>query len=82
MSEVKLVCRTKVKASERLQINCSKGAYEIFMVSWDADSIEYVEEFKVVLLIMDLYNKKMFNLNSKVYCQSVRNVWKWFEVCD
>lgn len=50
ISEVKLVYRTKVKASERLQIKCSKDAYDIFMGSWDQDSIEHVEEFKVMLL--------------------------------
>lgn len=50
ISEVKLVYRTKVKASERLQIKCSKDAYDIFMGSWDQDSIEHVEEFKIMLL--------------------------------
>lgn len=50
ISEVKLVYRTKVKASERLQIKCSKDAYDIFMGTWDQDSIEHVEEFKVMLL--------------------------------
>jgi len=31
IAEVKLVYRTKVKASERLQIKCLKDAFEIFM---------------------------------------------------
>ena len=50
IAEVKLVYRTKVKASERLQIKCSKDAYDIFMESWDLDSIEHIEEFKLMLL--------------------------------
>ena len=50
IAEVKLVYRTNVKASERLQIKCSKDAFEIFMESWDLDSIEHVEEFKLMLL--------------------------------
>jgi len=50
IAEVKLVYRTKVKASERLQIKCSKDAFDIFMGSWDLDSIEHVEEFKLMLL--------------------------------
>ena len=50
ISEVRLVYRTKVKASERLQIKCSKDAFDIFIESWDLDSIEHVEEFKIMLL--------------------------------
>jgi DNA repair protein RadC len=50
ISEVKLVYRTKVKASERLQVKCSKYAFDIFMENWDLDSIEHIEEFKLILL--------------------------------
>ena len=50
IAEVKLVYRTKVKASDRLQVKCSKDAYDIFMRSWDLDSIEHIEEFKLMLL--------------------------------
>ncbi|MGD0341997.1 MAG: JAB domain-containing protein [Bacteroidales bacterium] len=50
MSEVKLVYRTKVKASERLQVKCSKNAYDIFIGNWDQDSKEHIEEFKLVLM--------------------------------
>ena len=50
IAEVKLVYRTMVKASERLQIKCSKDAFDIFMESWDPDSIEHIEEFKLMLL--------------------------------
>ena len=50
ISEVRLVYRTKVKASERLQVKCSKDAFDIFMECWDLDSIEHIEEFKLMLL--------------------------------
>ena len=50
ISEVRLVYRTKVKASDRPQVKCSKDAFEIFMESWDLDSIEHIEEFKLMLL--------------------------------
>ena len=50
ISEVRLVYRTKVKASDRLQVKCSKDAYDIFMENWDLDSIEHIEEFKLMLL--------------------------------
>ena len=50
ISEVRLVYRTKVRASERLQVKCSKDAYDIFMENWDLDSIEHIEEFKLMLM--------------------------------
>ena len=50
ISEVKLIYRTKVKASERPHIRNSKDAFELFMESWDQDAIEHTEEFKLMLL--------------------------------
>ena len=50
ISEVRLVYRTKVKAFERLQVKCSKDAFDIFMENWDLDSIEHIEEFKLLLM--------------------------------
>jgi DNA repair protein RadC len=50
ISEVRLVYKTKVKASDRLQVKCSKDAFDIFMENWDLDSIEHIEEFKLILL--------------------------------
>jgi DNA repair protein RadC len=50
ISEVRLVYRTKVKASERLQVKCSRDAFDIFMENWDLDSIEHIEEFKLLLM--------------------------------
>ena len=50
IAEVKLIYRTKVKASDRPQVKCSKDAFDIFMESWDPDSIEHIEEFKLMLI--------------------------------
>ena len=50
IDEVRLVYRTKVKASDRLQVKCSKDAFDIFMENWDLDSIEHIEEFKLMLM--------------------------------
>jgi DNA repair protein RadC len=50
ISEVRLVYRTKVKASERLKVKSSKDAFDIFMGYWDLDSVEHFEEFKLMLL--------------------------------
>ena len=50
VSEVRLVYRTKVKASERLQVKCLKDVFDIFMENWDLNSIEHIEEFKLLLM--------------------------------
>jgi DNA repair protein RadC len=50
ISEVKLIYRTKIKASERLKVKCSRDAYDIFLENWDPDSIEHTEEFKILLM--------------------------------
>jgi DNA repair protein RadC len=50
ISEVKLIYRTKIKASERLKVKCSRDACDILMETWDKDSIEHTEELKVLLM--------------------------------
>jgi DNA repair protein RadC len=50
ISEVRLVYRTKIKASERVQVKYSKDAFELFIENWDLDSIEHIEEFKLQLM--------------------------------
>lgn len=50
VAEVELIYKSKVKASERPKITCAKDAYEIFLKHWDADRLEFVEEFKVLLI--------------------------------
>jgi len=50
VSEIELVYKSKVKASERPQITSSKSAYEVLLKGWDENKIEFVEQFKVLLL--------------------------------
>ena len=50
IAEVSLVYRSKVKASERPKVRCSKDAFDLFIESWDLDTIEHVEEFKMLLM--------------------------------
>jgi DNA repair protein RadC len=50
ISAVKFIKRTKVKDSDRPQVKCSKDAFDIFMENWDLDSIEHIEEFKLMLM--------------------------------
>ncbi len=50
VAEIELVYKTKVKASERPHIKSSSDAYEVLKQSWDENKIEFVEQFKVMLL--------------------------------
>ena len=50
ISEVSLIYRSKVKASDRPQVKCSRVAYNLFMEHWNHDTIEHVEESEVIVL--------------------------------
>ena len=50
VSEIQLSYKTKVKPSQRPKILSSKDAYNILLESWDDDKLEFVEQFKVLLL--------------------------------
>lgn len=50
VSEIELIYKTKVKASERPQIKSSRSAYEILLSAWDPNKIEFIEQFKILLL--------------------------------
>jgi DNA repair protein RadC len=50
IAEVQLIYKSKVKASERKKITCSRDAYEIFIENWNPNIIEFVEEFKILLM--------------------------------
>jgi DNA repair protein RadC len=50
IAEVSLIYRSKVKASERPKVKCSRDAYDLFIESWNLDTIEHIEEFKMLLL--------------------------------
>lgn len=50
VTEVELVYKTKVKLSERPLVKSAKDCYELLRLTWDENKIEFVEQFKVVLL--------------------------------
>ena len=50
VAEVELVYKTKVKAADRPWIRTSKDCYETFLKVWNENTIEFQEEFKVLLL--------------------------------
>lgn len=50
ISQISLVYKNKVKASERPKIKDSKDAYKLFRENWDDMTINLYEEFKVLLV--------------------------------
>lgn len=50
VSEVRLIYRTRVNPKDRVKIASSRDAYQLFFDSWNKNTIEYVEEFKIMLL--------------------------------
>jgi DNA repair protein RadC len=50
IAEVSLIYKSRVKASERPQVKCSQDAYNLFLEHWNKDIIEFIEEFKILLL--------------------------------
>ena len=50
VAEIKLTYRNKVKPSERPQVTCSSDSYRVLKAGWDMGKLEFVEQFKVLLL--------------------------------
>ena len=58
VSEIELIYKSKMKASERPHVAKSSDAYTIFKHNWDENKIEFIEQFKVLFL----------NRSNKVLC--------------
>ena len=50
VAEVQLTYKSRVPASLRKKISCSRDAYNLFNESWDTGWLEFVEEFKILLM--------------------------------
>ncbi|MDI3321402.1 JAB domain-containing protein [Pinibacter soli] len=50
VSELEIIYKPKIRASERPQIKASNDAYKLFLASWDMGKIELLEQFKVMAL--------------------------------
>ncbi len=50
IAEIKLSYSTQVKASQRVKISGSRDAYYVLLQNWHSSYIEFVEQFKVLLL--------------------------------
>jgi len=50
VSEIELVYRTAIRPSQRPQVSSSASAFQILLAGWNPDKIEFIEQFKVLLL--------------------------------
>ena len=50
VAEVELVYKSKVKPSERPLVKSAKECYQLLLQTWDENKIEFVEQFKLVLM--------------------------------
>lgn len=50
VAEIELVYKSKVKPSERPLVNSSSKCYQLLLQTWDENKIDFVEQFKVLLL--------------------------------
>jgi DNA repair protein RadC len=50
VSEIQLVYKPVIRPSQRLKISQASEVYKMLLNSWDMDSIDIVEQFKIVLL--------------------------------
>lgn len=50
VSEIKLIYKNKVKSPERIKIIDAKSASKLVYEFWDKDTIEHIEEVKLLLL--------------------------------
>ncbi|PVY40854.1 JAB domain-containing protein [Pontibacter virosus] len=49
-AEIKLTYRNKIAPAERPQVTSSTDCYQVLKQSWDPGKLEFVEQFKVLLL--------------------------------
>ena len=64
VAEIELVYRTKVKQSDRPRAISYAEAYKLFLETWDADQVEFVESFKIMLLDIRLRAIGILNISS------------------
>jgi DNA repair protein RadC len=72
VAEIELSYRSKVKASLRPKINSSKDVYAVLRKHWDDSKIEFVEQFKVLLLnrgqkVIGIYEMSTGSTTNTVY---------------
>ena len=50
IAEIELIYKPACRLSDLPRVDCAEDAYMLFAASWHADKIEFIEQFKVMLL--------------------------------
>jgi DNA repair protein RadC len=50
VAEISISYSSKIKNSERPKLNSSRDVFKVFSETWNPDTIELLEQFKVLLL--------------------------------
>jgi DNA repair protein RadC len=50
VAEVQLTYKSRVPVSLRKKISCSRDAYNLFYENWNPEIIEFLEQFKILLM--------------------------------
>jgi len=50
VAEIELIYRNPVKASQRPHVINAKDAYDCFLPTWNENKIDFVEQFKIMLM--------------------------------
>lgn len=71
VSEVELVYHSKVRPADRPLVKSSKDVYQLLLRTWNKDTIDLLEEFKVILLnragrVIGIYNLAKGGLTSTI----------------
>ena len=71
VSEVELVYKSKVKPTERPKVKTPGDCYQLLLQTWDENRIEFVEQFKVILMnrahrVLGIYDLSTGGVNATV----------------
>ena len=69
VAEVEVVYKNKVKSSERPSVKFSKDGHHFLKLTWDENEIEFVEQFKVVLLNRVQRVLKIYHLSTVLFTE-------------
>ena len=83
VTEIELIYKTKVKPSQRPKISTSSDCYKLFLKQWDTNKLEFVEQFKVMLLnrankVLGIYEVSTGNVSGciadpkQIFCAAIK----------
>lgn len=68
VSEIELVYKTKLKPSQRPTVAKSSDIYQLFLNTWDNNKLEFVEQFKIMLLSARMKVLGIYEVSTGTVC--------------